>query len=318
MADRSIADSVFVITGASSGIGRATALELASRGASIALAARRQSALEDVAAECRRRGARAFAMPLDVVDRGRVDELATRAVEELGRIDCWVNNAAVTLFGRLTDTPPDAFQRVLETNIFGYVNGSRAAMDVFQRQRTGVLVNVSSVVALSSQPYTAAYTMSKHAVRALGASLRQELQLEHDHDIRVCTVLPATIDTPLFQQAANFTGRAIQAMSPVYPPEKVARTIVELAMSPRREVFVGRAGRALAALAGITPALVERLMARMVNRNHFQDAPAPTTQGNLWEPMPAFGVMEGGWRREPEVAREQARREGMRMPHPSA
>ncbi|MFJ8666416.1 SDR family oxidoreductase [Streptomyces sp. NPDC093600] len=292
-----VRDSVVVITGASSGIGRATALAFARKGCSVVLAARREEALEEVGRECERhRGAEALVVPTDVTDPGAVDDLARRAVQRFGRVDVWVNCAAVTVFGPFEETPLEDFRKVLDVNVMGYVHGARAALRVMRRQAGGTLINVSSIVGLVSQPYTHAYGMSKYAVRALGASLRQELRLEKDKGIHVCTVLPATIDTPLFEHAANYTGRKPLAMPPVYSPERVARTIVELARVPRREVVVGPMGRSMVLESRIMPGMAERMMAHQVDKKHLsRKEPAPAGHGNLHVPAPGTGAAHGGW-----------------------
>lgn len=295
MGRRRVADSVVVVTGASSGIGRATALEFAGRGAAVVLAARREAALREAAAECERRGGRALAVPTDVTDEAQVRALALRAVETFGRIDVWVNNAAVTLFARFEDAPPEVYRRVLETNLFGYVHGARAVLPYLREQGDGVLINVDSVVASAPQPYTSAYVASKYAVRGLFECLRMELSLEAGHDIHVCTVLPAAVDTPLFQQAANYTGREVRALEPVYPPEAVAEAIVALAERPRREVVVGGAGRFMMLQHGLAPGLYERAAARQIDRQHLRDRPAPHAEGNVFAPMPEHAAVRGGW-----------------------
>jgi NAD(P)-dependent dehydrogenase (short-subunit alcohol dehydrogenase family) len=270
-------DSVVVITGPSSGIGRATALAFAREGASVVLAARREQALLEAAAECESLGGRALAVPTDVTDEGAVRELARRAVEHFGWIDVWVNNAAVGLFDRFEETPSDVYGRAIETDLFGTIYGARAALPFFREQGSGVLINNSSVVAKASQPYTSAYVMSKIAIRALGESLREELALDGAKDIHVCTVMPASIDTPFFQHAANYTGRAAKALNPVYDAEKVARTMVHCARRPKRAVIVGSAGRMLALQRTLSLGLYEHMAARMIDRDHFQDRPAPRT-----------------------------------------
>ena len=291
---RETSDSVVVITGASSGIGRATALAFAGEGASLVLAARREQPLLDAAAECESLGGRALAVPTDVTDEDAVKELARRAVEHFGRIDVWVNNAAVALFGRFEETPPDVYRKVIETDLFGYIYGARAALPHFREQGSGVLINNASMVAKLAQPYTSAYAISKHGVRALGESLRQELILDGAKDIHVCTVMPATIDTPFFQHAANYTGRAARAMPPVYPAEKVAKTIVGCAKRPKREVFVGNSARTINLQHTLAPGLTEHSYARMVDRQHLEDQPAPPNPGAAFEPMAGTGV-SGGW-----------------------
>ncbi|MDH6463630.1 NAD(P)-dependent dehydrogenase (short-subunit alcohol dehydrogenase family) [Micromonospora sp. A200] len=259
--------------------------------------------MDDVVQECVGRGGQAIAVPTDVSDSSAVQELARRAIQRYGRIDVWVNNAAVSAFGPFQDIPEEDFRRVLDVNVMGYVHGARAALPVMRDQGHGVLVNVSSVVGVVTQPYTHAYTMAKFAVRALSGSLRQELQLEAASGIHVCTVLPATIDTPIFQHAANYTGRAVRAVPPVYPPERVARTTVNLVRRPRREVAVGTAAHALLMQSRLTPGLVERLMAIQVGRQHFLPRPAPDTAGNLFRPALQPVTTHGGWDSGQKIAR---------------
>ncbi|WP_235147989.1 MULTISPECIES: SDR family oxidoreductase [Fischerella] len=293
---RRIRDSVIVITGASSGIGRATALEFAKQGATLLLAARREAALQDVAQQCKQLGGQALAVPTDVTDESAVQALARRAIENFGRLDVWVNNAAVSLFARFEDVPPEAFRRVIDTNLFGYVHGARAALPYFREQGSGILINVSSVVAITGQPYTSPYTISKYAIRGLSDSLRMELYLDNAPDIHVCTVLPASIDTPIFQHAANYTGRKTKALSPVYPAKDVAEAIVGLVNRPQREIIVGQAGYLLALEKTLAPDLEERMMARQVDQDHFQDKkPAAPTDGNLFQPMEDYTGISGNW-----------------------
>ncbi len=293
---RKIGDSAVIITGASSGIGRATARAFAGEGAAVVLAARREEALREVAAECEALGGRVLAVPTDVTDERAVEELARRAVENFGRIDVWVNNAAVTLFGRFEEAPPEVYRQVIETNLFGYIHGARAALPYFKEQGSGVLINVSSVVAKAGQPYTSAYVTSKFAIRGLSECLRQELILGKARDIHVCTVMPASIDTPFFQHGANYTGRAPKALNPVCDAEKVAQTIVRCARRPRREVVIGNADRMLAAQHTLSLALYDRMATRMIDRDHFQDRPAPrprATSSNRCPGGPALAVVRG-------------------------
>jgi short-subunit dehydrogenase len=285
---------IVVITGASSGIGRATALAFAERGSSIVLAARRAEPLEEVALQCQSLGARALAVPSDVTDPDAVEEVAQRAVNTFDRIDVWVNNAAVSLFARFDEAPMDAYRQVIETNLFGTIHGARAALRRFREQGSGTLINVASVVAYVGQPYTSAYVASKFAIRGLGECLRQELR--DIPDIHVCTVLPPSVDTPLFQQAGNFTGRAIKPMSPVHDAGKVAGAIVHAAENPQREVFIDATGRMLAVFKTLAPQLAERMVAKKVERDHFQDASAPPTTGNIFKPVPGCASVSGGWR----------------------
>jgi NAD(P)-dependent dehydrogenase (short-subunit alcohol dehydrogenase family) len=286
--------SVAVVTGASSGIGRATALELARRGTSVVAVARREEALKDVASACRRLGVPAFDAPADVTDEEAVRGVARAAVERFGRVDLWVNNAGVTLFARFEEAPSDLYRRVIETNLFGSVHGARAAIPVFREQGGGMLVNVASVFGAIGAPYLSAYVLSKWAIRALGECLRQELV--DAPNIHVCTVLPASTDTPLFQQAANYTGWSIVPLRPIYSPERVARVVVRLPERPRREVTIGLAGRGSLLGRTLAPGLTERLTGRLVARFHFEDQPAERTDGNLHEPIAELALLDGGWR----------------------
>ena len=301
-------DAVVVITGASSGIGKAAAIALARRGASLVLAARNEEALALTLSECERAGGRGVVQVTDVGDARAVERLCDTAVRSYGRVDVWINNAAVSLFGRFEETPEVDFEQVIRTNLIGYANGARVALRQFREQGRGQLINVSSVVGLVGQPFTSAYTTSKWAILGLTESLRMEVV--DAPRISVSAVLPASIDTPIFQHAGNYTGRQVKAMTPVYPVQSVADAIVDLIRKPRREVIVGDAGRLFAALRRMSPALAEHTMRRQVEQDHFAETRGvDTTQGIIHSPGHPVYDESGGW-----IERERKRRSQRKIP----
>lgn len=296
---------VVVVTGGSSGIGSATALAFADRGATVVVTARRAAALDDVAARCRERGSDALAIPADVTDHEALDALACEVAGRFGRIDVWVNSAAVHLFAPLEEAPVELWHRVVETNVFGTYHGLRAALPWMREQGEGVLINVSSVLGKVGAPHQSAYVASKHAVRAMSDSVRQELR--DVPGISVCTVLPGPIDTPLFQHAGNFTGRRVKPIPPVIDARRVADTIVSCAAKPRREAVVGASTRDVLGLARLVPGLVERAAARQVDEHHFADEPSGPWAGNLLEPLDGAASVSGGWTRSGRQVGDDAR-----------
>jgi short-subunit dehydrogenase len=301
-------NQVVVITGASSDIGRATAIRFAKQHARLVLASRRQRSLDELVDELNAIGAQAIAVPTDVTNEEAVLELANTAVENFGRIDVWVNNAAVSVFAPFATMPLDDFRRVIDVNIMGYVYGARAALEVMSRQKKGVLINVASLVGEVAQPYTAPYGMSKAAIRALGVSLRSELMLKKLKGVTVATVVPPTIDTPFFRHSANYTGREVVAMPPVYSADQVAKAIVRLASAPRPELVIGRAGQALVRQHRKTPSLVETQMALQTDKAHLsRQHRSGDTTGTLYAPAPADDAeVSGGWNGEGRTAGRRA------------
>ncbi len=281
-----------VITGASSGIGRATAMEFARKGNKLALTARRLEALEEVANECRRVGGEAYTYAMDITDEEKVYEFARYANEKMGSIDVWVNNAAVAMMGPFDETPMDNIKRLMDVNVLGYMYGARAALSYFRNQGRGTLINLSSLVGTTGQPFSIAYTTSKAAIRGMTLCLQQEMAQEKD--INVCLVSPATVDTPLFQNAANYMGREIKAMEPVVDAQSVAEEIVSLVSCPKPEVLVGGMALSSTLMKHISPDGFARMYNKQVQSKHFRQDMSMPNAGNLYEPGEIASI-DGGW-----------------------
>jgi short-subunit dehydrogenase len=284
--------SVIVITGASSGIGRATALEFAKKRVRLVLAARSRENLERTATQCRKSGAEVLVVPTDVSREDEVQVLAEHAVERFGHIDVWINDAGVGLYSRFEQSPGYEYRQVIETNLFGAIYGARAALAEFRRANSGLLVNVSSQLAFGGAPYSSAYAISKYGVRALGDTLRQELL---GTGIRVCTVYPASTDTPFFQHAANYTGREIQPLGSVSDSRDVARAIVRLVEKPKPDTLIGKSGYVIEPLHWLATGAHARILRKKTDRDHFQERSAPPRTGNLFAPA-RFASENGGWK----------------------
>jgi short-subunit dehydrogenase len=248
-----------------------------------------------VAERCRAAGGRALVIRTDVRELASVEALGQQTADHFGHIDGWVNNAAVASYSIFSESTLDEFRRILETNLIGVANGTAVALKHLRAARGGVIVNLASVLAEISLPYLAAYNATKHAVRGLSDTLRQELTASGEHEISVCSVLPAAVDTPFYGHAANHTGRAVRPPPPVYSPDLVAHRVVRLLQRPRREVYVGGAARLLGLQWRMLPGVSERIVARCVARLQFTGALTPPTRGNLFAPVDDASASDGGW-----------------------
>jgi NAD(P)-dependent dehydrogenase (short-subunit alcohol dehydrogenase family) len=284
-----------VITGASSGIGRATAHAFARQGARVVLAARSTASLEEVRAECEALGGEALVVPTDVKSDEQVENLVASALARYGRIDVWVGGASVFVYGRFDQVPEVVFRELLEVNLFGQARGVRAVLPHMQRQGGGTIVLIGSVYSRLASAYVSAYVTSKHALLGLADSIRQEVL---EQGIEVCAVLPATADTPIYQHAANYLGRRAHPLPPIIAPERVARVIVRLADRPRASVIVGQVQRFGIPAHRIAPRLAGWLTTRVMKRVAVQPEPAPETDGTVFEPRPESNAVSGGWRRK--------------------
>jgi short-subunit dehydrogenase len=256
---RPLEEQVVVVTGASSGVGRETCLELAGTGASVVLAARNTEALDSLRAEVERLGGTALVAPTDVSDWDQVQRLAAQATERFGRIDTWVNCAAVSLYGTVRQTSVEEITRVLQVILIGEIHGTKAALAQMTQQGTGTIINVASALGKRSVPLQAAYCSAKHGIVGFDDSLRMELEHEGS-DIKVVTVLPSSINTPLFEHARSKMGVKPKPVPPIYEPSVVARAIVHAAQFPQREVVVGGGGQFMIWLQRLDPRLAEKLL----------------------------------------------------------
>jgi NAD(P)-dependent dehydrogenase (short-subunit alcohol dehydrogenase family) len=281
MRDKQLQGKVVVITGASSGLGRAAAIEFARHGCRLALGARRLGELEVTASMCRDAGAAdVIAVVTDVTVERAVEHLADQALHAFGRVDIWVNNAGVTTFAPIEDGPFEVHQRVIETNLYGAIYGARAVIPLFKLQQSGVLINVGSMLSKVANPYVPAYVMSKFGVGGLTDTLRTELA---DYpNIHACTLLPYAFDSPHFESGANLMGVAAHPMPPQQSPEEVARALVSLARRPRRQLYVPRYAKFAVFMHALMPKTVERFSLHTIREWHFGFAPEGASTGNLF------------------------------------
>jgi NAD(P)-dependent dehydrogenase (short-subunit alcohol dehydrogenase family) len=284
---------VVVITGASSGIGRATAQAFAREGARLVLAARGRDALDVVQRECARHGTESLVMPTDVTDARAVQALADAALSRFGEIDVWINNVGVGAVGRFDVVPIESHRRVIETNLLGHMHGAYAVLPYFRRRRRGTLINMISVGGWASAPYAAAYTASKFALRGLSESLRAELS--SFDDIHVCEVYPTFVDTPGLSHGANYTGKRIKPPPPLVDPRTVADTLVELSKAPRPSVSIGSVAWPARLAHTVAPDLVGRMSTWLADIALRRAHSSPISDGNLFAPSQGHGI-DGGYR----------------------
>lgn len=251
-----LSNQIVVITGASSGIGRATAVELGRRKAIVVLAARREDALHAAAREVQRSGGIAQTLVTDVSQWEQVENLARKTVERYGRIDTWINNAAVTEYATVEQTTPEEAEQILRVDLLGQIFGSKAALEVMRRQREGTIINVGSVESEFGAPYNAVYSAAKHGIKGFTEGLRRELEIEKS-PIQVTLIMPGSVNTPLFEHARSKVGAKPQPLPPAYPPEAVADAIAFACENPRREIVVGGAGKAFTLMERVSPGLLD-------------------------------------------------------------
>jgi len=288
-----LADQVVVITGASSGIGRETASSLAARGASVVAAARNQAALETLCADIIADGGRAEAVAADVADPDQVAAIGERAVTRFGRVDTWVNNAAVSIYATVEQLEPEEMRRLIEVNLLGVMYGSRVAVGLMRAQGRGTIINVGSALSDRAVPLQSAYVASKHGIAGFSEALRLELQHEKA-GIDVVLIQPSSINTPLFRWARSKLAVRPQPIPPVYQPSAVAEAIAHAAEEGGREIVVGGAGKLLTIGQWLSPSLVDRYLLQGGRGIRQQLTHAPDDRrDNLFEPSTGPGSATG-------------------------
>jgi len=276
-----ISDQVIVITGASSGIGLATALAAAKQGASLVLAARSTETLNRLVSYITADGGKAIAETVDVGVRADMDRLAETAIRQYGCIDTWINNAGLGAFGRLDEVPDADSQRLFQTNFWGVVFGSLAALPHL-RESGGTLINLGSEVSDAVVPLQSMYSASKHAVKGFTDGLRLELEADNS-PVSVTLVQPTAVDTPYPDHAANYLSQEPKLPTPMIDPEKVASAILEAAESPEDSVKVGAGSVINTTMAKLFPAIGEEIAKMQIGRQQRNEPPQHVRQGTLYE-----------------------------------
>lgn len=277
-----IDQQVIAITGASSGIGLCTAMLAAERGARVVMIARSDTTLADAAEVIRQRGGQALAVHADVARRDQIDDAVAQAIGAYGRIDTWVNNAGVGIYGRIEDVGEDDARRMFDVNFWGVVNGSLAVLPHL-RDSAGTLVNVGSEVSEAVVPLQGFYTASKHAVKGFTDALRVELELVESAPVSIVLIQPTAVETPYPEHARNYMDREPKLPFPGIAPVQVAEAILAAAVDGGRDIKVGLSASVNVALNQLLPSVADRLAALQAE-NQQRDDPPRDPEGTLWRP----------------------------------
>ncbi len=279
---RPLDQQVIVVTGASSGIGLATAITAASRGARVVLAARSEHTLADVVRRIQGQGGQALFVAADIADRRQVEAVADAAIQHFGRIDTWVNNAGVAIYGKLEEVGDDDSRRLFDVNFWGVVNGSLVALPHL-KQRGGALINIGSEVSEAVIPLQGMYSASKHAVKGFTDALRIEVEELDKAPVSITLVQPTAVDTPYPQHARNYMQKEPKLPDPQIDPQRVADAILDAACHPRRTVKVGAMAHVNTAVAKVAPSIGDKLSAKQADRQQY-DEPPRDPEGTLNKP----------------------------------
>ena len=273
-------EQVIVITGASSGIGLVTARMAAKEGAKLVLASRSEEALSQLCAEITQNGGQAIYVVADVSQQDDVRQIAQAAQAKFGGYDTWVNNAGVSIYGKLEQVPVEDMRKLFETNFWGLVYGSLEAAKQL-KTKGGAIINVGSILSDVTAILQTIYSASKHAVKGFNDGLRMELEMD-GAPVSVTLIQPSSIDTPYTVHAKNYLDREAKHGPPAYAPETVARAILHAAVTPERDIVVGGGGRAFIGMQRWTPTLFDQYMEKaFAKQEHADDTPRPLGQNGL-------------------------------------
>jgi len=281
---KKISEQVMVITGATSGIGLATARKAAQQGAKLVVVARNEGALKPLVEELHQGGHEAIYVVADVGNEKDVKKIAKAATDQFGHVDTWINNAGVSIFGRLEEVTEEDSRRLFDTNFWGIVHGSLAASRLM-KGRGGAIINLGSEVSDTAIPLQGMYSASKHAVKGFTDALRMELE-EEGAQISVTLIKPGSIDTMYVEHAKNYMETEPTLPPPVYSPEVVADAILYAAEHQRRDIYVGAAARVFSAGSYYMPRIVDKFMERFMFQMMSTDKPTENNRKNaLHTPM---------------------------------
>ncbi|MDO9376328.1 MAG: SDR family oxidoreductase [Bacteroidota bacterium] len=306
VSEKSLSQKTIVITGASSGAGRAAALRFAAHHCYLVLAARNTEVLKSVAEDCEALGATVLVVPTDVTNVEAVEALAKRAAEFRQGIDVWVNNAGVLAVGALNDTPMAVHEQVIKTNLVGYIHGAYAALPYFKKQGQGIIINNISVGAFLPVAYGSSYSASKFGLRGFFESLQSELSAFPE--IHVCNMYPAFLDSPGIQHAANYTGVSLKPAPPVFDPMHLADAMVQLAEHPTRSTNVHAVTPLFKLGYALFPRLTGTIMEKVMRTYFGKAAAIAATSGNVFETVAYGNSVHGGWNNSLDV---EARKRSM-------
>jgi short-subunit dehydrogenase len=286
---KKIEDQVIVITGASSGIGLATAETAAKRGAKVVLAARSEEALAEITQRLNSAGGETIAITTDVSDRAQIEKVAQAAIKTFGRIDTWINNAGLSIYGRLDQVSDEDSRRLFDTNFWGIVNGSLVALPLLLKQG-GALINVGSEVSEAVVPLQGMYSATKHAVKGFTDALRVEIEEVDKSPVSITLIQPTAVNTPFPQHAKNYMSHEPKLPSPMIEAQKVADAILDAAVKPTHHTKVGLMSKVNTAISNLMPAMADKMSAKQVHRQQYDERPR-SPDGALYQPSEKTGVV---------------------------